>query len=176
MCRYDWRCLPLAIVGWFVVLAPHASAQEVWSGRTYVFEKADYADWTQPENQDRLTDRVWITRANSQGIFNIALEDHYFPYVSPQDTEWATGDAANWASLAFTDWQTWTAGLPPNTVGVDAVVHLVTDDIYVDIRFESWTAAAQGGGFRYLRGVSPTPVSGATWGAVKALFELPDRR
>jgi hypothetical protein len=171
MRRYGSGWLPLTLVAGYCAFAPLALAQEVWSGRTHVFEKVDFADWTQPENQDHLTDRVWITRASSQGIFNIALEDHFFSHVSPQDTEWATGDAANWANLIFTDWQTWTAGIPPSTVGVDAVVHLVTDDIYVDIRFESWTASAQGGGFRYVRGVSSTPATSTTWGAVKALFE-----
>ena len=65
-CSCDRRWLPLAVVGWLVALAPLAGAQEIWSGRTYVFEKADYADWTQPENQDRLTERVWITRVQMQ--------------------------------------------------------------------------------------------------------------
>jgi hypothetical protein len=165
------RWLPLVFVGILCALGTNALALEIWSGRTHTFEKVDYADWTLPENQDRLTDRVWLTRANSHGIFNIAHETLYAPHVSPQDTEWATGDAVNWASLTFTDWQTWTANIPPNTIGVDAVVHLITDDIYVDIRFESWTAAALGGGFRYIRGVPATPVDGATWSTLKALFE-----
>jgi len=169
--RRRLRWLPLAFVGVLGALTPPAGAQEIWSGRTFVFEKTDYADWTQPANQDRLTDRVWITRADTQGIFNIAVEDHYTSLVSPEDTEWATGDAVDWENLAFTAWQTWAAGYPPNTVGVDAVVHLITDDIYVDIRFESWTAQAMGGGFRYLRGTPAQPVSRTTWGAVKALFD-----
>ena len=31
----------------------------VWSGRTFLFEKEDWADWTLPENQDRFRDNVW---------------------------------------------------------------------------------------------------------------------
>ena len=33
------------------------------------FEKENYADWTLAENQDRITDNVWITRKNNQSIF-----------------------------------------------------------------------------------------------------------
>ena len=41
-------------------------------GDTVTFTKADSADWTLPENQDRITDNVWITRKHNQSIFNIA--------------------------------------------------------------------------------------------------------
>ena len=34
------------------------------------FTKADYADWTLPQNQDRVTDYIWITRADNNAIFN----------------------------------------------------------------------------------------------------------
>lgn len=36
-------------------------------------------------------------------------------------------------------------------VGRNAVVHLISDDIYVDIRFASWSCCDTGG-FSYLRG------------------------
>jgi hypothetical protein len=153
------------------LLPAHASAQEVWSGRDYYFEKPDYADWTLEENQDRITDQVWITRKNNQGIFNIAQENGYGPQ-SPQDTEWATGDAVDWADLTFTYWPDWHANYPPGMIGVDAVVHLISDDIYLDIRFESWTSADQGGGFSYYRATGPpTPVSATSWGRIRALYE-----
>src|SRR5215211_7597793 len=71
-----------------------AALPTVWSGPTITFEKSgfDTADPTDPLNQDRLTDNVWLTRAAVQGIFNIAPghEDAYIPYTSPADTLWAT--------------------------------------------------------------------------------------
>ncbi len=132
-----------------------APALEVWSGRTHVFTKPDGADWTLAENQDRITDQVWITRKSSQGIFNIAQESGYVP-GSPAGTEWATGNAADHASLSFLPWVQWAANNPPGTVGSDAVVHLIAEDIYLDIRFDSWTGVAGGGGFTYTRAVRPT--------------------
>jgi hypothetical protein len=135
-----------------------ASALTIWSGRDHAFAKPDSADWTLPENQDRITASVWLTRANSRGLFNIAQEDTYTTPVSPLDTEWATGDAVDWESLTFAPWRVWNGGLPPSMVGVDAVVHLISDDIYLDIRFESWTEANGGGGFSYLRASPPVGV------------------
>jgi hypothetical protein len=54
-------------------------AQRVWSSGsgTITFTKAGFADCTQAANQDRISDSVWITRANSQGIFNIKKESAY---------------------------------------------------------------------------------------------------
>lgn len=136
-----------------------ASATEVWSGRTFSFTKADNADWTQAVNQDRITDNVWLTRKNSQGLFNIHNEVA-FGVGSPAGTEWATGNAVDHASLTFQDWRDWAEFFPPGTVGVNAVLHLIAEDIYLDIRFDSWTngvgGVPQGGGFSYTRAVKPT--------------------
>ena len=44
------------------------------SADTVVFTKPDSADWTLEENQDRITDNVWITRKDIQSLFNIAQE------------------------------------------------------------------------------------------------------
>lgn len=88
-----------------------------------------------------MTDNVWITRAASQGIFNIKQEPAFVHFSSPKDTEWANGTLANYASLTYQNWNTWAKGVnpnPPSTVGVDAVVHLISDDIYVGIKFMSW--------------------------------------
>ena len=131
-----------------------AAAQEVWSGPPITFVKPDFADWTQPEYQDRITDNVWLTRQDAMGIFNIAVDESYMG-PSPRDTEWATGSAADYASLDFQIWVDWAQSFPPGTVGVDAVVHLITDDIYIDIKFLSWTpgplAGGDGGGVSWER-------------------------
>lgn len=143
--------------------AAPARALEVWSGRTFVFTKADFADWTQAANQDRITNSTWLTRKDSQGLFNFAGEPG-FGVGSPAGTEWATGNAVNHASLTFQSWRDWSAFNPPGTVGVNAVVHLIADDIYVDIRFDSWTSGVggipAGGGFSYTRAVRPTTSAG----------------
>ena len=155
-------CLSLGLAG-------AARGQEVWSGHTVYFEKASYADWTLPENQDRITPAVWISRKNTQGIFNIAQEDGYSA-ISPMDTEWATGSAAEWQNLTFSTWVIWTGGNPAGTIGLDAVVHLISDGIYIDIRFESFVGGNAGGGFSYYRGDDPIPVEPAALSMIKKLF------
>ena len=49
-------------------------AQTTWNGPTITFTKIDSSDWTQEANQDRITDEVWLTRQNRQGLFNIVDE------------------------------------------------------------------------------------------------------
>src|SRR3990172_3941148 len=144
-----------------VTLADVASAQTVWSGLTHSFSKPNSADWLLPENQDRLTDNVWLTRADTSALFNIRQESEWVG-TSPADTEWATDisnpretiAATNWVNLDFANWIDAYGGqgggtLPARLIGRDAVVHLVSDDIYLDLRFTGWTQQG-GGGFSYL--------------------------
>lgn len=156
------------VLGLLAATAP-AHALEVWSGRTFFFARPDGVDWTQAVNQDRIRPGIWITRKNTMGLFNIVLESG-FTSSSPAGTEWATGNAVNHASLTFRPWVQWAANNPPATVGVDAVVHLIADDIYLDIRFAGWSGGTTAGGFSYFRAVPPTvPAERGTWGRIKAL-------
>src|SRR4029079_5879480 len=104
---------------------------------------------------DRITPNVGITRGGLQGIYNSSQEAAFTHFLSPKDTEWADGTTANYNTLSYTDWNTWakfTHGGPPSTVGVDAVVHLISDDIYINIKFLSW---AGGGAYSYQRSTPP---------------------
>ena len=135
-----------------------SEAQTIWTGPMTTFTKSNDADWTLEANQDRITDNVWITRANNQSIFNISDNtdtssgDCYG--FSPLDTEWAFGTIADgintltfgtFLGTSFAD-----CG-PPSVVNQDAVLHLITDDIYIDIKFVFWTSGGNGGGFSYMR-------------------------
>ncbi|MBI4581613.1 MAG: glucose dehydrogenase, partial [Planctomycetes bacterium] len=114
-------CCPVVVL---LFMAGTGEAATIWTGPSTVFTKPAFADWTQPENQDRLTDNVWITRQDSMGIYNIKQETFYTHNDSPADTEWAYGSAANWPSLTFTNWEAWASNFPPGTVGQAAVLHL----------------------------------------------------
>ena len=134
------------------------SAPVVWSGPALAFSKAPLTDWTLAQNQDHITESVWLTRANNQGLFNIKTESSYGHNLSPVGTEWAFGTTANYAALTYTDWETWTGGTgggPPSTVGQNAVVHLLSGNIYIDINFTSWSSFNSGGGFSYVRSTPP---------------------
>ena len=149
----------------FVFSAVSISSADVWQGPSITFTKAPNADWTLPENQDQITPNVAITRANLRGIFNIAQESEFSKTTpissspSPVDTEWAFGTTNEIGTLSFETWVVWNGAFPPDMVGQNAVLHLISEDIYLDIRFTSWgEGAASGGGFSYVRSTPNTPV------------------
>ena len=48
----------------------------IWGGTLLLFEKIDGSDPSDPSNQDRISENVWITRDNDGGqIYNIAEEN-----------------------------------------------------------------------------------------------------
>jgi hypothetical protein len=125
-------------------------AQTEWTGPEMVFSKAESTDWTLEANQDRITNNVWLTRANNQGIFNIAQEDSFQggsgAGPSPIDTEWAFGRISDGVqNLTFTTWgfahSGGGPGNPASLINQDMVLHLISDDIYIDIKFLSWVYA-----------------------------------
>jgi len=155
-----------------LLLAISARAATVWDGPTISFTKSNYANPLLAENQDRLTANVWITRGSSQGLFNAKTESSFTHYLSPAGTEWANGSLENYATLSYTDWNHWAKGVNPNpyaTVGVQAVLHLIPDDIYLSVQFTSWTGGdpdlgfSFGGGFSYLRSTPVGQPTNITW-------------
>jgi hypothetical protein len=158
-----------------------AAAPIVWSGLSVAFSRSATGAPTDPENQDRITDQVWITRGDVGGIYNIAPgeETSYdlSSATSPSRTLWATAinnpsesiEAANYANLSFAPWKGAYDGglgrLPDNLLNHNAVVQLLLgdlqsndDDIYLDLQFTSW-AVASGPAFSYQRGAVPEPAT-----------------
>jgi len=179
----------LAILAGFVSTA----SAEVWTGPTMTFAKAGSDDPALPENQDQLTPNVAITRKSFGGLFNAVTESTFTKDISPADTEWAFSELdGNPAGLAFnaeicaaadgtcqfSNW--WNAQGPStqglNLVGRPAVVHLLTDDIYLDLMFTDWADATSGGAMAYERstsnGVPPVPVPSSRSGALVLLAIL----
>ena len=50
------------------------NAQTEWTGAKITITKADFADWTDPANQDIITENVILTRADNRGLFNFDKE------------------------------------------------------------------------------------------------------
>lgn len=151
--------LQRAVLVLIALAASLAPAATIWTGPPITFTKTGGADPTLPANQDRITTNVWITRGSIQGIFNAKTESAYTHNVSPADTEWAYGTTAD-INLTYQPWETWYGGvstLPGAIVGRNTVLHLKTDDIYIDIKFTSWgTGVGGGGAFSYQRSTAPT--------------------
>lgn len=140
-------------------LLPTAHGTEVWGGPMTSFTLASGSDPTLAINQDRLTANVWITRGAIQGIYNAAVETNFTRFLSPTNTEWSYGDLAYYKFLTYTNWEAWNGQHPPSMVGRDAVVHLISDDIYLALRFTEWGSGSSGG-FAYLRS-TPGPLTPA---------------
>jgi hypothetical protein len=148
--------------GAFMVLALAAplaaSAATIWSGPMITFTEPDNANPAQADNQDRLTSLVWLTRGDLQGLYNAESETSFTHFLSPAGTAWANGTTANYSTLSYTDWNTWAKGVnpsPPSTIGVNAVLHLISEDIYLDIQFTSWSV--RNSGFSYQRSTPGVP-------------------
>jgi hypothetical protein len=122
----------------------------IWKGQKITFTKGNGADPGNEANQDRITENVWLTRGNNGGqIYNAKSENSASKGSSPADTEWAYGVSEEIAGLEFKPFRE-ALGNPKAIVGKDIVLHLITDDIYIDIKFTSW-AQGKVGGFSYER-------------------------
>lgn len=142
---------------WFFILlvSKLVVAQTTWNGPTMTFTKTDNADPTLAENQDQITTNVWLTRGNSGGqLYNAKTESDSSKSTSPDDTQWALGTTSNIGTLTFSTFRG--TSKPQDAVGQNMVLHLVTDDIYIDIKITSWTSGRNsGGGFSYERSTDP---------------------
>jgi hypothetical protein len=165
--------------------ARQGAGAELWNGPAVDFTNLLGSDPTLPENQDRLSLFVWLTRGPTQGLYNAAVESGYTHSLSPLGTEWAYGALADYTSLIYQNWESWNGGAgggPPSMVGRDAVLHLIPGDVYLSVRFTSWNTHA--GGFSYTRSSPPVPepsaslliLAGASTLAVVRSLRKSDRR
>ena len=134
-------------------------SQTVWDGPLVTFTKHDDADPSLESSQDRITDLVWLTRGNDGGqLYNAKTESDSSKNTSPDDTRWAFGTTSSIGSLTFSTFRG--TSKPKNAVEKDMVLHLVTDNIYIDIKITDWTSgggqSSQGGGFSYTRSTDPS--------------------
>ncbi len=121
----------------------------IWDGPTITFNKADGADPTLQENQDRITSNVWITRGDNIQIYNIVKESVADKENSPVGTLWALGTLSQIESLSFSKFRA-TVGSPKDVVGKNLVMYLIDDNIYLSVKFTSWSQKLKGG-FSYER-------------------------
>jgi hypothetical protein len=171
----------------FSVAAQATSAPLVWTGPSIIFSKPAGGDPLVPSNQDRLTDDVAFTRGSFQGLLNADADCDAsgctYQDDSPSGTQWATSlqnpgatiTATNWAALSFVDWETAfgdQSHLQGNIVTLPAVVHLLTDDVYLNISFSEWGTHGLGN-FTYQRSTpAPEPSTLALF-TIAALAAVP---
>ena len=125
---------------------------KIWNGGLKSFVKGDEKDPNNELNQDRITNNVWITRGNNGGqIYNAAKESNDDKTNSPIGTQWALGTLDKVNDLSFKNFRA-AVGSPKSVVGKDLVLYLVDDDIYLSVKFKSWSQGKKGG-FSYDRSI-----------------------
>jgi surface protein len=131
------------------------SESTIWNGTTIAFTKADGANPEEEANQDRITDNIWITRGNDGGqIFNIKTETSYNKTDSPVGTKWAVGTLDEIETLTFKKFRAAVEKPNSSLVGKNLVMYLEEDDIYLSLKFTSWSEQ-KNGGFAYERSTKP---------------------
>ncbi|MEC7985010.1 MAG: hypothetical protein VX278_07595 [Myxococcota bacterium] len=129
------------------------SQYNIWSGDSITFTKQNFADHTDPANQDVLTNRVVLTRTDRGSLINVVIEESASS-TSPEGTEWSIGSTDEIEQLFFTPLKEAVNNNMSGLAGKSLVLHLLEDDIYIDVTFLSWTAGGAGGGFSYERSTS----------------------
>ncbi|MGB2283131.1 MAG: T9SS type A sorting domain-containing protein [Flavobacteriaceae bacterium] len=149
-----------------LIIAPFLCySQTVWTGPLMTFTKQNYDSPSSENSQDRITDLVWLTRGNRNVLYNAKTESSASAYSSPADTEWAEGNTNNLTGLVFSNFK---SAAPQNNgsanilgmVGKNYVLHLITEDIYIDLKILSWQGGKSGGGFSYTRSTDPNLSTG----------------
>ena len=138
-----------------------SNGEKQTTGKDIVFTKSANADWTKHENQDKITENVWLTRTDQGLLFNIKSETSSNG-SGPTGTEWVVGSLDEYTkeqllSLEFTSLKKAAESRMRNVVGKSFIVRLIEDDLFIDLTFLAWGNKSEGGGFSYSRSSVPTP-------------------
>lgn len=160
---FVFASIAVGVVGVAVCGARAAEYYQASNG-TIDFVKADFADPMDPASWDVVSLSVALTRGDSGGLYNVFTEVEYNEFA-PGATLWFFGgdvqDVID-GVLTMGDFDYWAlahGNSPESVLGVDGVMYIQAEDIYVDIRFTQWTGGDGGGGFAYTRGTVPAPAS-----------------
>ena len=131
---------------------PEEVGPNIWSGTRITFEKEDDADPADPANQDPITELVILTRGNRGSLYNVVTDtEDSANSNSPEGTEWAMGTTDALDGLEFKSLKAAANQQMQNLPGNPIVLHLIDEDIYIDVTFLSWSSGGSGGGFSYER-------------------------
>ena len=123
------------------------------------------------ETVDKISDGVWLARANRRALYNSLNEDRSRVGASPKNTRWNSSyvdgrpgysgfsDLSNLESRVYTDFThalDYNVGV--NILSTELIMHDLTTDLYYKFVFSGWTAENNGGGFAYTRTVIPQSV------------------
>ena len=117
----------------------------LWTGPALEFSKENNSPAT-----DQVTDKVAITRGDDQGIFNSVYETGW-NRPGPFNTLWAFGSLDEINSANFIGWGSLSNWNPRELVDKQLIVWLTEENIFLELKFNSWSGGSSGGGFSYSR-------------------------
>lgn len=125
----------------------------IWSGEKITFTKEGGVNWLLEANYDQITENVWLTRGDRQGLFNVKYETS-FSFDSPERTLWARGTTDDLPDLSFNYFRsTLSFDIGDEILNTDLVLYIPEEGVFIDIKFTSWESGRDGGegGFSYER-------------------------
>jgi hypothetical protein len=165
------------ILAFLLVAMSSANASTIWNGPNIGFYHAS----SDGDPVDTLTTIVKLTRSTGGGgLYNSAIETGAASGISPKGTAWATGTLAQFTNgvvLTFGACPLEAGHHPPGFIGTTYVVHLITNDIYLQLTLTNWggTSGIGDKSFGYIRSTpAPViPIISITSPAPGALFVAP---
>jgi hypothetical protein len=130
----------------FLFLTTVSNAQTIWNTGSFTFS------FTAPGQQDCITAQTCLTRVTVlyNSVCQTASGHLGCSYTGPCNTEWSYGDIANWNTLTYQSLYTVNACSPTSMVGNPLVCHLIAENIYLQLTFNSWSPGTNGN-FSYTR-------------------------
>ncbi len=116
----------------------NSNAQVIWNSGSFSFTST-------ASSQDCITAQTCLARVTV--LYNAVCETvsgmvACATYNGPCNTEWAEGTINNWSTLTYQRLFAINSCQPPTMVGKTYVVHLIAENIYLQLRFTSWVPGA----------------------------------
>ena len=138
----------------FLLTATQIQGQTIWNTGSLTFTK------TAPFQQDCITPNVCLTRGAFSVIYNEVTENFLDGdgdcTWTPGGTEWAFGTIANWSTLTYQPLYVLHGCAPPTMVNQPMVLHLIQDNIYLQLTFSFWGGSSANGNYTYTRTTTST--------------------
>jgi uncharacterized membrane protein len=121
---------------------------------TVMFEKANFANWELPENQDRVAEDLWITRANTEALFN-AFDQTEYDYDGPTNSGWVFDQTLLADPGDYEGFIPSIGGGPQQVIGKYMSMRHETSGMIYNVMFSKYSGGGPGGGFAYTRWMVP---------------------
>ncbi|MEZ5047641.1 MAG: hypothetical protein R2831_11695 [Chitinophagaceae bacterium] len=129
-------------------------SQTIWDSGSLTFVR------TSASQQDCIVPSTCLARQNTGVIYNAVDQTGGGGQgcnFTPSNTEWAYGEISDWNTLMYAPLYQTISCAPPSMVNNPMVLHLINEDIYLQVTFTYWAMMAGGGGdFTYTRTTGPS--------------------